>query len=88
MSCCLCMQEKTLLKTLLCFCTLAEHVQKEFCGLCMTAKAFTQMIWYLCMPYACQNKEKEKTEGASGTCICMETKKETNLLRVFRQMLA
>ena len=80
MSSCLCIQEKTLLKTLLCFCTLAEHVQKYPYGLCMTAKAFTQMLRYLCMPYACQNKEKEKTGGASGTGICMETKKETNIL--------
>lgn len=75
MSSCLCTQEKTPLKTLLCFCTLAEHVQKEFCGLCMTAKAFTQMLRYLCMPYACLNEEKEKTEGAPGTGICMEIKK-------------
>lgn len=80
MSSYLCTQEKTPLKTLLCFCTLAEHVQKESCGLCMTAKAFTQMLWYLCMPHACQNKEKEKTEGAPGIGICMETKKETNIL--------
>lgn len=87
MFCCLCMQEKTLPKTLLRFCTSAESVQKDVCGLCMTVKAFTQMLWYLCMPHACQNKENEKTEGASGTGICMETKKETNILQVFRQML-
>lgn len=83
MFCCLCTQEKTPLKTLLCFCTLAEHVQKEFYGLCMTAKAFTQMLRYLCMPHACLNEENEKTEGALGTGICVETKKRNEYLVSF-----
>lgn len=41
------------------------------------------MLWYLCMPYACQNKEKEKTEGAPGTGICMEIKKKKRMFCKF-----